>query len=160
MKIEPNFRSLFYHDWINKTFCSREQSTSHVHAHTLVELKKKHNESYKIVRFWQVIEKRFVVSSREVAWHFLFSCFDHFVDVFDYSVGRSMLSCYHGVHRMRGRVFFPTQNCFSQKYWSLILALEGQTDPQKLQQTVEWLLSLTVKKLKRERHLEYPKIQE
>ena len=27
----------------------------------------------------------------------LFSCFDHFIGVFDYSVGRSMLSCYHGV---------------------------------------------------------------
>ena len=27
----------------------------------------------------------------------LFSCFDHFIGVFDYKVGRSMLSCYHGV---------------------------------------------------------------
>ena len=78
-----------------------------------------------------------MASSMEVAWHFLFSCFDHFVDVFDYSVGRSMLSCYHGVHRERRRVFFLTQNCFSQKYWSLILAWEGQTDPKKLQHTVE-----------------------
>ena len=101
-----------------------------------------------------------MVSSREVAWHFLFSCLDHFVDVFDYSAGRSMLSCYHGVYRERGRVFFLTQNYFSQKYWSLILAWEGQTDPQKLSQTVECLLSLTVKNLKRGRHLEYPKIDE
>ena len=101
-----------------------------------------------------------MASSREVAWHFLFSFLDHFVDVFDYSVGRSMLSCYHGVHRERGRVFFLTQNCFSQKHRSLILAWEGQTDPQKLSQTVECLLSLTVKNLKRGRHLEYPKIDE
>ena len=28
-KIEPNFRSLFYHDSIIKIFCSREQSTSY-----------------------------------------------------------------------------------------------------------------------------------
>ena len=40
IKIEPHFRSLFYHESIIKTFCSREQSTSHVHAHTFIELKK------------------------------------------------------------------------------------------------------------------------
>ena len=40
IKIEPNFRSLFYHDSIIKIFCSREQSTSYVHAHTFIELKK------------------------------------------------------------------------------------------------------------------------
>ena len=28
---------------------------------------------------------------------YLFSYFDHFIGVFDCSVGRSMLSCYHGV---------------------------------------------------------------
>ena len=71
IKIEPNFRSLFYHESIIKTFCSREQSTSHVHAHTFIELKKKrNNESYKIVRFCQGFEKRFVVSSREFALYF------------------------------------------------------------------------------------------
>ena len=41
-----------------------------------------------------------MLSSREFALYFLvslFSCFDHRIGVFDYSVGRSMLSCYHGV---------------------------------------------------------------
>ena len=41
-----------------------------------------------------------MVSSRAFALYFsasLFSCFDHFIGVFDYSVGGSMLSCYHGV---------------------------------------------------------------
>ena len=41
-----------------------------------------------------------MLSSREFALYFLvslFSCFDHLIGVFDYSVGRSMLSCYHGV---------------------------------------------------------------
>ena len=41
IKIEPNFRSLFYHDSIIKIFCSREQRTSYVHAHTFIELKKR-----------------------------------------------------------------------------------------------------------------------
>ena len=40
IKTKPNFRSLFYHDSIIKIFCSREQSTSYVHAHTSIELKK------------------------------------------------------------------------------------------------------------------------
>ena len=50
-----------------------------------------------------------MVSSREFALYFLvslFGCFDHFIGVFDYSVGRSMLSRYHGVHRQRSRAFF------------------------------------------------------
>ena len=72
IKIERNFRSLFYHESIIKTFCSREQSTSQVHTHTFIELKKRNNESYKIVRFWQGFEKRFVVSSREFALYFFF----------------------------------------------------------------------------------------
>ena len=38
IKIEPNFRSPFYHDSIIKTFCSREQSTNHLHAHIFLEL--------------------------------------------------------------------------------------------------------------------------
>ena len=115
IKITPNFRSLFYHDSIIKTICSRQQSTSHVHAHTFIKLTK--NESYKIVRFWQGFEKHFLASSREFALHFLvslFSCFDHFIDVFDYSVGRSMLSCYHGVHGQRGRAFSGTKLFFAR----------------------------------------------
>ena len=41
-----------------------------------------------------------MASSREFALYFLvslFSCFDHFIGVFDYSVGQYVLSCYHGV---------------------------------------------------------------
>ena len=113
MKIEPNFRSLFYHDWINKTFCSREQSTSQVHAHTLVELKK----TMKVTKLWD-----FDKLLRNVLWCpqgrllgiFWFSCFDHFVDVFDYSAGRSMLSCYHGVHRGRKSFFSDTKLFFAK----------------------------------------------
>ena len=117
IKIEPNFRSLFYYDSIIKTICSREQSTSHMHAHTFIELKKNNNERYKIVRFWQGFEKHFLASSREFALYFLvslFSCFDHFFGVFDYSVGRSMLSCYHGVHGLRRRAFSGTKWFFAR----------------------------------------------
>ena len=71
IKIEPNFRSLFCHESIIKTFCTREQSTSQVHTHTFIEFKKKkNNESYKIVRFCQGFEKRFVVSLRDFALYF------------------------------------------------------------------------------------------
>ena len=47
-------------------------------------------------------------SSRELVLYFLvslFSCFDHFIGVFYYLVGRSMLSCYHGVHGQLRRAF-------------------------------------------------------
>ena len=47
-------------------------------------------------------------SSREFVLYFLvslFSCFDHFNGVFYYLVGRSMLSCYHGVHGQLRRAF-------------------------------------------------------
>ena len=103
VKTEPNFGSLFYYESIIKTFCSREQSTSQVHTHTFIELKKRNNESYKIVRFWQGFEKRFVVSSREFALYFFFVVvFFVFFSILSAcsitgSVGRSMLSCYHGV---------------------------------------------------------------
>ena len=43
-----------------------------------------------------------MASSREFPFFFFsvsfFSCFDHFIGVFDYSVGRSMFSCNHGVN--------------------------------------------------------------
>ena len=51
IKIEPNFRSLFYHDSIIKIFCSREQSTSYVHAHTFIELKKRYNRVFRFSGF-------------------------------------------------------------------------------------------------------------
>ena len=49
IKIEPNFRSLFYHESIIKTFCSREQSTNQVHTHTFIEFKKK-KETMKVTK--------------------------------------------------------------------------------------------------------------
>ena len=89
IKIKPSFRCLFYHHSIIKMFCLREQSTSHVHAHTSIELKK-NNDSYKIVSFWQGFEKRFVASSMEFSLFFmvsLLSCFDYFrVRLFSRSV--------------------------------------------------------------------------
>ena len=75
----------------------------------------------------------FVASSRELALHFLvslFSCFDHFIGVFDYSVGRSMLSCYHGVHEQRRRAFSDTKLFFARSIGFLIWH-------RKLGQTVE-----------------------
>ena len=53
IKIKPNFRCLSYHDSIIKMFCSREQSSSHVHAdfHRIEKKKQTNNESYKIVSF-------------------------------------------------------------------------------------------------------------
>ena len=63
-----------------------------------------------------------MASSREFALYFLvslLSCFDHFIGLFDYSVGRSILSC------------SDTKTVFPKKYGSLILAGEGQTDPRK-----------------------------
>ena len=58
-------------------------------------------------------------SSREFALYFLvslFSCFDHFIGVFYYLLGRSMLSCYHGVHGQPRRAFsfFFVVNFFFQ----------------------------------------------
>ena len=115
IKIEPNFRSLFYHDSIIKTICSREQNTSHIHAHTFIELKKKQWKLQNceiLTRFWETFFWRpqgslyFSVS--------LFSCFDHFMGVFDYSVGRSMLSCYHGVHGLRRGAFSGTKLFFAR----------------------------------------------
>ena len=116
IKIEPNFRSLFYYDSIIKTICSREQNTSHIHAHTFIKLKK----TMKVTKLWdfdKVLRNIFLASSREFALYFLvslFSCFDHFMGVFDYSVGRSMLSCYHGVHGLRRRAFSGTKSFFAR----------------------------------------------
>ena len=58
-------------------------------------------------------------SQREFALYFLvslFSCFDHFIGVFYYLLGRSMLSCYHGVHGQPRRAFsfFVVVNFFFQ----------------------------------------------
>ena len=93
IKIEPNFRSLFYHDSIIKIFFSREQSTSYVHA-------KKKVKATKLWDFDKVFEKRFMASSREFALLFLgffvplFWPFYRLVRLF--SIGRFMFSCNHG----------------------------------------------------------------
>ena len=42
---------------------------------------------------------------------FLFRCFDHFIGVFDYSVGRFMFSCNHG---QRQRAFSDTKLFFAR----------------------------------------------
>ena len=47
----------------------------------------------------------------------LFSCFDHFIGVFDYSVLRSMLSCNHE----RRQTTFSDKNVFRKNYCNLIL---------------------------------------
>jgi len=104
IKVAPNFRSLFYHDSIIKTICSREQSTSNMHAHTFIELKKKTMKVTKLWDFDKVLRNIFWRHQGSLLCIFfvsLFSCFDHFIGVFDYSVGRSMLSCYHRVHGQR-----------------------------------------------------------
>ena len=41
----------------------------------------------------------------------LFTCFDHLIRVFDYSVGRSMFSCNHGQRR---RAFSDTKLFFAR----------------------------------------------
>ena len=95
-----------------------------------------------------------MASSREFALYFLvslFSCFDHFMGEFDYSVRQSMLSCYHGVHGQRRRAFLFWHNVvFRKKYWNLTLAWETDRPHGKLRQTMEWLLSLTMKNLRKE----------
>ena len=48
IKIEPNFRSLLYHDSIIKTSCSREQYTSHMRTDIFIELKKE----IKVIKLW------------------------------------------------------------------------------------------------------------
>ena len=102
-----------------------------------------------------------MASSREFALYFLvslFSCFDHFMGVFDYSVRRSMLSCYHGVHGQRRRAFCSdTMLLFTRSIGTLIYHGKHRQTHGKLRQTMEWLLSLTMKNLKRARHLEYRK---
>ena len=86
IKIEPNFLSLIYHDSI---------ATSQMHAHTFIEKKLQHCEI--LTRFWET----FCGVLKGVCFAFFrFLCsvfFYQFIGVFDYSVGGSMLSCYHGV---------------------------------------------------------------
>ena len=46
--------------------------------------------------------------------------FYHFIGVFDYSVGRSMHSCCHGVHGQRRRAFSDTKLFFARSIGTLI----------------------------------------
>ena len=97
IKIEPNFWSLFFHESIIKTqICSREQSTSQVHANTFIELK-----TMKVTKLWD-----FDKVLRNALWCPQGSLLCTFLLIFfsilsacsiTGSVGRSMLSCYHGV---------------------------------------------------------------
>ena len=72
----------------------------------------KKNKGYKIVRFRQSFEKRFITSSSEfplLLFFFLvslFTCFGHFIGVFHYSIGQSMDS---------NEELFLTQNYLSQE---------------------------------------------
>ena len=116
IKIELSFRSLFYHDSIIKIFCSREQRTSYVHAHTFIELKKDKIKKGK-AKNCEILTKflRYVLWRPQgsllcyFGFFFLFRCFDHFIGVFDYSVGRFMFSCNHG---QRQRAFSDTKLFF------------------------------------------------
>ena len=103
IKIEPHFRSLFYHESIIKTFCSREQSTSHVHAHTFIELKKtkqwKLQNCEILSRFWETF-CGFLKGVYFLLFCFFFNFFFSILSACSItgSVARSsMLSCYHGV---------------------------------------------------------------
>ena len=111
IRIKQDFRCLFYHDSIIKMFCSTEQNTSHVHAHTFFELKKQWQlqNCELLIRFWEI----FLWCPK---WSLL--CFLWFlcsvvltIFGFDYSVGRSMLSCYHA----QRQTTFSDTNCFSQE---------------------------------------------
>ena len=64
-----------------------------------------------------------MASSRKFALYLLvslFSCFDHFIGVFDYSVGQSMPSCYHRGHGQRRRAFSDTKLFFARSIGTLI----------------------------------------
>lgn len=102
--MEPNFQSSSDNDSIIKICCSRKQSTCHVHAHTSHEIKKKNNESNKIVRFWQGFGKSIMAFLREFALFFFFGFFVQLflpIGMLVYSVGWSMLSCNYGVDGQR-----------------------------------------------------------
>ena len=107
IKIEPNFRFLFYHESIIKTFCSREQSTSQASAHSHLHwIKKKKKKQWKLQnceilsRFWETFCGIFkgvcvVLFCFFVNFFFFFSILS--ACSITGLVGRSMLSCYHGV---------------------------------------------------------------
>ena len=97
-------------------------ATSQVHAHTFIEKKLQNCEI--VIRF----SETFCGVLKGVALYFsvsLFSCFDHFIGVFDYSVGRSMLSCYHGVQGKDGFYLTPRRR-FNQSI--TLFHLEFQKD--------------------------------
>ena len=85
-----------------------------MHTHNFIELKKK--KTMTVAKLWD-FDKVLRNVLREFALYFLvslFSCFDHFIGVFDYSLGRSMLSRYHGAHRQRRRAFSDRKLFFAR----------------------------------------------
>ena len=129
IKIWQYFRSLFFHDSIIKTFCSREQSTSQMHTHNFIELKK-NNDSCKIVGFWQGFEKRFEGVCFVFFGFFvqLFWPFYRRVRLFIRSVHAFTLSWSSSTAK---KSFFWQKIVFRKKYWNLILVCEGHTDARK-----------------------------
>ena len=97
VKIEPNFWSLLYHDSIIKTSCSREQYTSHMRTDIFIELKKEMKviNCDILTRFWETFSG-ILKGVCYLFFGFFVQLFDHFIVVRDYSVGRFMLSRYHG----------------------------------------------------------------
>ena len=122
IKIEPNFRSLFYHDSIIKTFCSRDQSTNHVHAHIFLELNLK---TMKGTKLWDC---RVFKGVCFVFFGFFvfFLPFYRRVRLFSRSVHAFMLSWSSWTAT---KSFFWHKIVFRKKYWNLNLAWETQTDP-------------------------------
>ena len=124
IKIEPNFRSLFYLDLIIKIFCKREQSTSRLHGHSFIELtKRKTKQTIKVTKLWD-----FDKVLGNVLWR-LQGNFLPFFFRFLSSVVLTILSacsiiqlvgpCFHVIMELMGSErqlsFLRTQNCFSQE---------------------------------------------
>ena len=84
--------------WVSLNI-TREQSTNHMEAHTFIELKNK-TKTMKVKKLWDFDRVLRIVLWRQkgVCFGFLVSlmnCFDYFIGVYDYSVGRSMFSRNH-----------------------------------------------------------------
>lgn len=114
-KIEPNFWSLFYHD----LFGSRRQLIKALATCTLAlssNYKKKTMKLTKFSDFDKVLRNDLWRPQGSLLFFLvsLFSCFDDFIAVFDYAVGRSMLSCNHGVHEQQRKAFADTNLLYAR----------------------------------------------
>lgn len=87
-----------------------------MHAHTFSELKKKYKtkEVAKLWDFSKVLRNVFLGTQGSLLFLFWFLCwiFDHFIGVFDYLVGRSMLSSNQG----QWQHFFDTKLFLARSY--------------------------------------------